>query len=264
MTYREYKEPATRAGGIIELPHRTDANRFLASLGVAERATLASHLQLVHVKSGQVLCEPGMALEHVYLPVTTVISIQYASSDGMTLEIAEIGNEGIVSPQLVGTDGASPCRVITCRDGFSYRLGARVLSNLLEESAQTRQAIFRCTHLLMAQTKQISFCSRHHVLKNQLCRWFLLAYDRSRSVEIQVTHSMLAQMLGVRRETVTDAAGDIQKMGLIRQYRSSIILVDLPGLDAQSCGCHAIIREEMKKIQAAPTSASGTLTELRS
>ncbi|AOK30597.1 Crp/Fnr family transcriptional regulator [Burkholderia singularis] len=262
MTHREFKEPLARSGGVmIELPHRTDANRFIASLDAAERAALASHMQLVHVKSGQVLCEPGKPLEHVYLPVTTVISIQYASSDGMTLEIAEIGNEGIVSPQLVGSDSAIPCRVLTCRDGFAYRLSPRVLSNLLEESAQVRQTVFRYTYLLMTQAKQISFCSRHHVLKNQLCRWFLLAYDRSRSVEIQVTHSMLAQMLGVRRETVTDAAGEIQKMGLIRQYRSSIILADLPGLEAQSCGCHAIIRDEMKKILSAP---AGTTTELRS
>jgi CRP-like cAMP-binding protein len=262
VTHREYKESAARPGGVmIELPHRTDANRFLGALGAADRAALAGHLQLVHVKSGQVLCEPGEALDYVYLPVTTVISIQYASSDGMTLEVAEIGSEGLVSQELIGSNGATPCRVVTCRDGFAYRLGARVFSNLLRDSTDLRRLVFLCIQLLMVQATQISFCSRHHVLKHQLCRWFMLAYDRSRSVEIQVTHSMLAQMLGVRRETVTDAAGDIQKAGLIRQYRSSIILLDLPGLDAQSCGCHTIVRDEMNKILSGNV---GVLAELRS
>ncbi|WP_323122776.1 Crp/Fnr family transcriptional regulator [Burkholderia alba] len=262
MTHREFKEPAARpGGGMIELPHRSDANRFLGALGTVERAALAGHLQLVHVKSGQVLCEPGAALDYVYLPVTTVISIQYASSDGMTLEVAEIGSEGLVSQQLIGSNGAMPCRVLTCRDGFSYRLSERMFSSVLRESAEMRRLVFLCIQLLMVQVTQISFCSRHHVLKNQLCRWFMLAYDRSRSVEIQVTHNMLAQMLGVRRETVTDAAGDIQKAGLIRQYRSSIILADLPGLDAQACGCHTIIRDEMNKILSGNV---GVLAELRS
>lgn len=262
MTHREFKEHTAKSpGALIELPHRSDANRFLGALGTAERAALASHLQLVHVKSGQVLCEPGEPLEFVYLPVTTVISIQYASSDGMTLEVAEIGSEGLVSQQMISSNGATPCRVVTCRDGFSYRLSKAVFSRVLDESAGMRRLVFLCIQLLMVQISQISFCSRHHVLKHQLCRWFMLAYDRSRSVEIQVTHSMLAQMLGVRRETVTDAAGEIQKMGLIRQYRSSIILADLPGLDAQACGCHTIIREEMNKILSGKV---GVLDELRS
>jgi len=237
-----------RSGTMIELPHQSDANRFLGALGPVEREMLSSHLQLVHLKSGQVLCEPGEQLEHIYLPTTTVISLQYVLSDGMMLEVAQIGDEGLIGRQIMGGNGAIPCRVVTCRDGFSYRLREDLFSQTLDTSAAMRGLVLRCIQLLMMQSAQISFCSRHHLLKNQLCRWLILAYDRSRSVEIKVTHNMLAQMLGARRETVSDAAGEIQKMGLIHQHRSSIILADLHGLDAQACGCHTAIRQEMNRI----------------
>ena len=128
----------------------------------------------------------------------------------------------MVCDDVIGGSGRMPCRAVACRDGFVYRLDRRVFAAAFDASPVIRHLVFVCVRLLMAQVSQITFCSRHHVLKHQLCRWFLLAYDRTRSIEIQVTHSMLAQMLGVRRETVTDAAGEIQKLGLIRQYRSSI------------------------------------------
>ncbi|WP_428839971.1 Crp/Fnr family transcriptional regulator [Burkholderia dolosa] len=241
-------------GGMIELSHSFDANRFLAALDRDDRATLVSNLQLVHLKSGQVLCEPGEMLAAVYLPVTTAISLQYVSSGGMTLEVAEVGSESIVCDDVIGGSGRMPCRAVACRDGFVYRLDRRIFDAAFDASPVIRHLVFVCVRLLMAQVSQITFCSRHHVLKHQLCRWFLLAYDRSRSIEIQVTHSMLAQMLGVRRETVTDAAGEIQKLGLIRQYRSSIVLADLDGLAKMSCGCRAIVRDEMKRILSADTS----------
>ncbi|WP_196222163.1 Crp/Fnr family transcriptional regulator [Burkholderia ubonensis] len=244
-------EAAAPASGMIELSPSFDANRFLAALDRDDRAALASHLQLVHVKSGQVLCEPGETLAAVYLPVTTAVSLQYVSSGGMTLEVAEIGSEGVVCDDVIGGSGTTPCRVVACRDGFAYRLDRRAFAAAFDASPVLRHLLFVCLRLLIAQVSQITFCSRHHVLKHQLCRWFLLAYDRSRSIEIQVTHSMLAQMLGVRRETVTDAAGEIQKLGLIRQYRSSIVLADLPGLDRMACGCRGIVRDEMQRILSA-------------
>ncbi|AOK56093.1 Crp/Fnr family transcriptional regulator [Burkholderia stagnalis] len=246
-------EVAAPASGVIELSPSFDANRFLAALDREDRVALASHLKLVHVKSGQVLCEPGDTLPAVYLPVTTAVSLQYVSSGGMTLEVAEIGSEGIVCDEVIGGSGTMPCRAVACRDGFAYRLDPHAFAAAFDASAVIRHLLFVCLRLLIAQVSQITFCSRHHVLKHQLCRWFLLAYDRSRSIEIQVTHSMLAQMLGVRRETITDAAGEIQKLGLIRQYRSSIELADLPGLDRMACGCRGLVRDEMKRILSADT-----------
>ncbi|HDR9056213.1 Crp/Fnr family transcriptional regulator [Burkholderia vietnamiensis] len=246
--------------GMIELSHSFDANRFIAALARDERAALVAHLQLVHLKSGQVLCEPGEMLSAVYLPVTTAVSLQYVSSGGMTLEVAEIGSESIVCDDVIGGSGSMPCRAVACRDGFVYRLDRRVFARAFDASPVIRHLVFVCVRLLMAQVSQITFCSRHHVLKHQLCRWFLLAYDRSRSIEIQVTHSMLAQMLGVRRETVTDAAGEVQKLGLIRQYRSSIVLANLGGLEKMSCGCRAIVRDEINRILSAD---SGVTTAAR-
>ncbi|KVN33756.1 Crp/Fnr family transcriptional regulator [Burkholderia pyrrocinia] len=243
---------------MIELSLSFDANRFLAALDREDRAALAAHLQLEHVKSGRVLCEPGETLVAVYLPVTSAVSLQYVSSDGMTLEVAEIGSEGIVCDDVVGGNGTIPCRAIACRDGFAYRLDRRKFAAAFDTSAVIRHQLLVCLQLLIAQMSQITFCSRHHVLKHQLCRWFMLAYDRSRSIEVHVTHSMLAQMLGVRRETVTDAAGEIQKLGLIRQYRSAIVLADLQGLDRMACGCRGIVRDEMNRILSADMGVAAT------
>lgn len=251
VTNREYDYTPRQSSKFIELPHRYDANRLLGRLDALhslQREALLSQLQLVHLQSGQVLCEPGDSFEYVYLPTTTVLSLQYVLSNGMMLEVAEIGSEGLFGQHLVGTNSVTPYRVVTCRDGFAYRVSRDALFKAQAGSAELRSLVLGCIQFLMAQIAQISFCSRHHLLKKQLCRWLILAYDRSRSVEIKITHSILAQMLGVWRESISDAAGDLQKMGLIRQHRRSIILVDLRGLDTQACGCHRTIRQEMKRI----------------
>lgn len=240
-----------RFSKIIELPHRYDANRLLGKLDAPhslQRDALINQLQLVHLQSGQVVCEPGDSFEYVYLPTTTVLSLQYVLSNGMMLEVAEIGSEGLFGQHLVGTNSVTPYRVVTCRDGFAYRVSTDALFKAQAGSAELRGLVLGCIQFLMAQIAQISFCSRHHLLKKQLCRWLILAYDRSRSVEIKVTHSMLAQMLGVWRESISDAASDLQRMGLIQQYRGSIILADLHGLETQACACHRAIRQEMNRI----------------
>ncbi|MFM0592504.1 MULTISPECIES: Crp/Fnr family transcriptional regulator [Paraburkholderia] len=251
MTYREPDCVPKRSSKIIELPHRHDTNRLLAAtntLPPSQREALLSRLQLVHLQSGHVLCEPGDYFDHIYLPTTTILSLQYVLSDGMMLEGAQVGSEGLFGQNLTGNNSATPYRAVACRDGFSYRLDADVFVEALSGSVQLRNLMLSCIQFQTAQIAQVSFCSRHHLLKKQLCRWLILAYDRSRSVEIKVTHNMLAQMLGVWRETISDAASELQKMGLIHQHRSSIILADLHGLDAQACGCHKSIRQELNRI----------------
>ena len=187
------------ANGMIELSHSFDANRFLAAIDRDEpRRWPSPSTRPPEIRASAL--RPGEMLAAVYLPVTTAISLQYVSSGGMTLEVAEIGSESVVCDDVIGGSGRMPCRAVACRDGFVYRLDRRVFAAAFDASPVIRHLVFVCVRLLMAQVSQITFCSRHHVLKHQLCRWFLLAYDRTRSIEIQVTHSMLAQMLGVRRE----------------------------------------------------------------
>ena len=251
MTNSEHSCAPKRSGRSIELPHRHNANRLLAELNVLHSVdgnALLRELQLVHLQSGQVVCEPGDLFEYIYLPTTAVLSLQYVLSGSMMLEVAQVGSESLFGQHLIGTSSATPYRLVTCRDGFCYRIHTHSFLKILAGSAELRSLVLGCIQFVMTQITQISFCSRHHLLKKQLCRWLILAYDRSRSVEIKVTHSMLAQMLGVWRETVSDAAGDLQKMGLIQQHRSSIILADLDSLDAQACSCHKIIRQEMGRI----------------
>jgi CRP-like cAMP-binding protein len=240
-----------QSGKLIELPHRYDANRVLGKFGAIHSSqcdALLSQLELVHLQSGQVLCEPGDSFEHVYLPTTTVLSLQYVLPNGMMLEVAEIGNEGLFGQHVLGKNSIAPYRLATCRDGFAYRVSMDALSKVLDSSAALRSLVVDCIQFVMAQIAQISVCSRHHLLKKQLCRWLILAYDRSRSVEIKVTHSMLAQMLGVWRESISDAAGELQKLGLIQQHRRSIVIADLHGLDVHACDCHRAIRKEMNRI----------------
>jgi CRP-like cAMP-binding protein len=264
MNLRPLDRKQTQSGRLIELPHRHSANRPLAQLDTLhpiQRNAFLNRLQLVHLQAGQVLCEPGDSLKFVYLPTTTVLSLQYALSDGMTLEVAQIGSESLFAQYFTGSSVAAAYRVVALRDGFCYRIQTAAFLEALADSPELRNVMLECMQFLSAQIAQISFCSRRHLLKKQLCRWFVLAYDRSRSIEIKVTHNVLAQLLGVYRETISDAAGQLQKTGLIQQHRSSIILADLDALDAQACGCHRAIRHEMQRIFSGHSGLSLPLRE---
>ena len=235
---------------MLHLHSSYSANAILAALPEDSIRTIAPHLELVRIKAGM-LDRVGEPMRHLHFPTTAMMSVQHLMEDGAMVEVAVVGREGVVGlGTLVGGVAASS-RVEVRIGGMAYRVPSCVMRAEFERSPQTYRLLLNTCQATMAQVSQITFCSRHHVLKHQLCRWFLLAFDRTRSIEIQVTHSMLAQMLGVRRETVTDAAGEIQKLGLIRQYRSSIELADLDGLEKMSCGCRAIVRDEMKRILSA-------------
>ncbi|MBU9135295.1 Crp/Fnr family transcriptional regulator [Burkholderia multivorans] len=239
-----------QTNNVIELPYALDVNHFLSALDGANRSALVPHLQLCHVDTGEILCDAGSALPAVYFPVTTAVSVQYTMAGKPTLAVAEIGCEGVVCDDVVGGDSAMPRRVVVYRGGFAYRIDARRFNDACEASPLIRRQIFMRVQVVLAQMSQTLFCSRHHPMQHQLGRWLLIAHDRSRSVEIPITHGMLAQMLGVRRETISDIAQTLQKLGLIRQHRGSIVLTDPTALAHATCGCHRAIRDEAQRILA--------------
>ncbi|MDN7867640.1 Crp/Fnr family transcriptional regulator [Burkholderia multivorans] len=239
-----------QTNNVIELPYALDANRFLSALDGANRSALAPHLQLCHVETGEILCDAGSMLPAVYFPVTTAVSLQYTTAGKTTLGVAEIGCEGVVCDDVVGGDSAMPRRVVVYRGGFAYRLDTRRFDDACDASPLIRRQIFMRVQIVLAQISQTLFCSRHHPMQHQLGRWLLIAHDRSRSVEIPVTHGMLGQMLGVRRETITDTAQTLQKLGLIHQHRGSVVLTDPVALASATCGCHRVIRDEARRIFA--------------
>ncbi|RAD13583.1 Crp/Fnr family transcriptional regulator, partial [Burkholderia multivorans] len=239
-----------QTNNVIELPYALDVNHFLSALDGANRSALVPHLQLCHVDTGEILCDAGSALPAVYFPVTTAVSVQYTMAGKPPLAVAEIGCEGVVCDDVVGGDSAMPRRVVVYRGGFAYRIDARRFNDACEASPLIRRQIFMRVQVVLAQMSQTLFCSRHHPMQHQLGRWLLIAHDRSRSVEIPITHGMLAQMLGVRRETITDIAQTLQKLGLIRQHRGSIVLTDPTALAHATCGCHRAIRDEAQRILA--------------
>ncbi|MGS0893191.1 Crp/Fnr family transcriptional regulator [Burkholderia stagnalis] len=244
-----------QANNVIELPYALDANHFLSALDGIDRSALAPYMQLFHIETGQVLCNAGTNMDAVYFPVTTAVSIVYLSTGKTTLGMAEIGREGVICTDVVGGDCAMPRRVVVYRGGFAYRLDADRFADACDDSPALRRQVFMRLQMVLAQTAQTMFCSRHHGIQHQLCRWLLIAQERSRSIEIPVTHGVLGQILGVRRETVTDATQALQKRGLIHQHRGSIVLADLANLEQAACGCHRIVRDEVRRILDADVNA---------
>lgn len=240
-----------QASTVIELPHALGANRFLSALDKIKCLDFASSLQTASLKTGQVICDAGKNLEAAYFPVTAGISLQYIAGNGATLSVTEIGREGVVCDDVLG--GAMGRRVVVYHGGFAFRLSAHRFAEVADASAAFRQQVFMCMQLMLTNASQVMFCSRHHVIRHQLVRWLLIAYKRSRSVEIPVTHGMLAQMLGVRRETVTDSMRQLQAVGLLHQHRGAIVLTDLENLEQQGCCCHRTIRDETHRILAVDT-----------
>ncbi|UEP23092.1 Crp/Fnr family transcriptional regulator [Burkholderia ambifaria] len=236
------------ANNIIELPSALDVNRVLSALDAISRSMVVPHLQLVHLKTGGIICHAGEKLLNTYFPVTAGISLQYVAGDIRTLSTAEIGHEGVVCDDVIG--GATQRRVIVYRGGFAYRMSGRRFADVAEASAAFRRQIFLCMQMILAQASRVMLCSRHHAVRHQLCRWLLIAHERSRSIEIPVTHGILAQMLGVRRETVSEMTRQLQELRLISQHRGTIVLTDVVGLDRQGCDCHRAIRDESRRILA--------------
>jgi CRP-like cAMP-binding protein len=226
-------------------PHH---NHLLGALPASDYERVAAHLELVPMSLGDVLYESGAKLRYVYFPTTCIISLLYVMEDGASAEIAIVGNEGILGVSLFMGGNTTPSRAIVQSAGHAFRLKADLLNNEFERYGPTMHLLLRYTQALITQMAQTAVCNRHHSVDQQLCRWLLLSLDRLQSNELSMTQELIANMLGVRREGVTGAAGKLQDAGLIHYHRGTITVLDRPGVEARSCECYQVVKTEFDRL----------------
>jgi len=228
------------------LPPR--ANHLLAALPEATFEKLLPALEGVKLALGQAVYESGGAQGHVYFPTTSIVSLLYVLADGASAEIAVTGNEGLVGIALFMGGETTPSRAVVQSAGHGYRLRGEVLKREFETGGALQHLVLRYTQALITQMTQTAVCNRHHAVDQQLCRWLLLSLDRLRGNELVMTQELIANMLGVRREGVTEAAGKLQAEGLIEYSRGRIRVLDRPRLEARVCECYAVVKKEYDRL----------------
>ena len=229
-------------------PHGPSQNQLLNALAAAEYDRLRPHLELAPMKLGDVLYEPGLQLPYLYFPTTSIVSLLYVLADKASAEIAIVGNEGMVGIALFMGGMTTPGRAVVQSAGHGYRLEAHVLTDEFARFGPVLHLLLRYTQALITQMAQTAVCNRHHSVDQQLCRWLLLSLDRLTSSELAMTQELIANMLGVRREGVTEAAGKLQGAGLIRYRRGRITVLDRSGLEARSCECYRVVKAEFERL----------------
>lgn len=205
-------------------------------------------IEPVAMPLGMVVCESGRTPTHAYFPTTSIVSILYVMEDGSSAETALVGNEGLVGMSLFMGGDSTPCRAIVQSAGAGYRLKARTLMEEFNRAGSMMHLLLRNTQALVTQMGQTAVCNRHHTLDQQLCRWLLLNLDRRSGNEIVMTHELIANMLGVRREGVTEAALKLQRAGLIRYARGHINILNRRGLEKRSCECYQVVKNEYDRL----------------
>ena len=228
--------------------HDPRQNHILAALPADDCERLFRHLELVPLPLGHSLYEPGIAMRHVYFPTTAIVSLLYAMESGASAEVAVVGNEGIVGVSLFMGGETTPSRGVVQSAGHAYRLLGQLIKDEFHRGGAMQHLLLRYTQTLLTQMAQTAVCNRHHSLDQQLCRWLLLSMDRLPGNELRMTQELIANMLGVRREGITEAAGRLQAAGLISYRRGHISVVDRAGLEARSCECYAVVRKELKRL----------------
>jgi CRP-like cAMP-binding protein len=223
-------------------------NLLLAALPQAESSRWASQLEPVDMPLGQVLYESGTRLSHVYFPTTSIISLLYVMENGASAEIAVVGQEGIVGVALFMGGESTPSRAVVQSAGQGLRLKANLMMQEFNRGGPVMHLLLRYTQALITQMAQTAVCNRHHSLDQQLCRWLLLSLDRLQSNQLVMTQELIANMLGVRREGVTEAAGQLHKAGLIRYQRGHITILDRAGLERRTCECYAVVKKEYDRL----------------
>jgi len=229
------------------------ANDLLAALPEAEYQRWMPQLELVELPLGRVLYESGATLSHLYFPTTAIVSLLYVMADGASAEIAVVGNEGVVGVSLFMGGESTPSRAVVQSAGQGVRLKSAVLKDEFNKSGPVMHLLLRYTQALITQMAQTAVCNRHHSLDQQLCRWLLLSLDRIEGDLIVMTQELIANMLGVRREGVTEAALALQRAGIIRYSRGRITVLDRPALEARSCECYAVVKVEYSRLLPART-----------
>jgi len=223
-------------------------NLLLAALPEAEWRRWLPQLEAIDMPLGQVLYESGSTLEYVYFPTSSIVSLLYLLENGASAEIAIVGNEGIVGISLFMGGESTPSRAVVQSAGQGYRLNARAMKEEFSRAGPVLHLLLRYTQALITQMTQTAVCNRHHTLDQQLCRWLLLSLDRLQGNDLVMTQELIANMLGVRREGVTEAAGRLQATGLIRYSRGHITVLDRPGLEKRTCECYAVVKRECDRL----------------
>ena len=224
-------------------------NLLLAALSLQERNRLFPHLQLVAMPLGKSLYEPGTVLRHVYFPLDCIVSLLYVMENGESAEISVVGNEGLVGIALFMGGETTPSRAIVQSAGYAYQLSAQQLKDEFHRHGNLQVLLLRYTQALITQMAQTAVCNRHHSVDQQLCRWLLLSLDRLPSNQLTMTQELIANMLGVRREGVTDAAGKLQKLGVIQYRRGHITVLDRAKLEHLSCECYGVVKKETDRLR---------------
>lgn len=223
-------------------------NHLLAALPDSEWQHWQAQLELVDMPLGQVLYESDSKMTHVYFPINAIVSLLYVMEDGASAEIAVVGNEGMVGIALFMGGESTPSRAVVQSAGQGFRLKAAVMKAEFDKSGPVLHLLLRYTQALITQMSQTAVCNRHHTLDQQLCRWLLLSLDRLSGSELVMTQELIANMLGVRREGVTEAALKLQKAGLIRYARGRITILDRLGLEQRTCECYAVVKKEYDRL----------------
>ncbi len=228
-------------------------NQLLAALPEAELSRWMPYLEAVDLPLGKVLYESGSTLSHVYFPTTCIVSLLYVLEDGASAELAVVGHEGLVGVALFMGGGSTPSRGVVQSAGRGFRLPARILKEEFERAGPVLRLLLRYTQALITQMAQTAVCNRHHSLDQQLCRWLLLSLDRLKGNELVMTQELIANMLGVRREGVTEGALKLQRAGLIHYVRGHITVLDRPGLEQRTCECYGVVKKEYDRLLPALT-----------
>ena len=223
-------------------------NHLLAALPAAEWERWLPQLEWVEMPLGQVLYESGTTLTHVYFPLTAIVSLLYVMENGASAEIAVVGNEGIVGISLFMGGESTSSRAVVQSAGHGFRLKAQTMKDEFNRAGPVLHLLLRYTQALITQMAQTAVCNRHHSLDQQLCRWLLLSLDRLQGNDLVMTQELIANMLGVRREGVTEAALKLQKVGLIRYTRGRISVLDRAGLEQRTCECYAVVKKEYDRL----------------
>ena len=228
--------------------HDPNQNHLLAALPDAEFSRISPHLELIPMRLGDVLYESSGRLHHVYFPTTSILSMQYVLEDGGSSEIAGVGNEGVLGIALFMGGETTPSRAVVRASGHAYRLKSDVLMEEFNRAGQTMRLLLRYTQALATQMSQNSVCNRHHSVEQQLCRWLLFTLDRLPSNDLTLTQELIANMLGVRREGVTEAAGKLQGHGYISYRRGHIKVINRVGLERDVCECYGVVKKEFDRL----------------
>jgi CRP-like cAMP-binding protein len=228
--------------------HSPNQNHLLAALPTEEFERVAVHLELAPLPLGEVLYEPGTRFQHAHFPTTAIVSLHYVTETGASAEIAGVGHEGVVGVSLFMGGDTTPSSAVVQTAGHGYRLDRRILTQEFDRAGLMQRLLLRYTQALITQICQTAVCNRHHTVEQQLCRWLLVTLDRVPTGELVMTQELVASMLGVRREGITEAAGRLQLAGYIRYRRGHIAVLERSGLETRACECYGVVKKEVGRL----------------